>query len=63
MIKEKTIFGTQNLPVVYYLFKASQVGGLGNFATKARDDLSAQTIYITEKLKMVNIAFCIASFT
>lgn len=45
-----------------YQFKASQVGVLSNFATKAHQDLSVQTIYITEKLKMVNIAFCMASF-
>lgn len=60
--KGKNYFGTQNLPVVYYLFKASQVGVLSNFATKACEDFSVQTVYIIEKLKMVNTAFCMASF-
>lgn len=60
--KEKTWFGAQNLPVVYYPFKASQAGVLSNFAAKTHEDLSVQTTYITEKLKMVNIAFCMASF-
>jgi len=58
--KGKNCFGTRTLPVVYYLFKASQV--LSNFATKADEDLPVQTIYVTEKLKIVNTAFRMASF-
>lgn len=37
--KGKKHFGTQSLPVVHYLFKASQVGVLSNLAAKAHEDL------------------------
>lgn len=58
----KYSFGTQNLSVIYNQFKGSQVGVSSNFATKAHEDLSVQTLYVTEKLKMVNIAFFMSSF-
>lgn len=57
----KYSFGTQNLLVIYNQFKGSQVGVSSNFATKAHEDLSVQTLYVTEKLKMVNIAFFMSS--
>lgn len=58
----KYSFGTQNLSIIYSQFKGSQVGISSNFATKAHEDLSVQTLYVTQKLKMVNIAFFMSSF-
>lgn len=58
----KYSFGTQNLSIIYSQFKGSQVGISSNFATKAHEDLSIQTLYVTKKLKMVNIAFFMSSF-
>lgn len=57
----KYSFGSQNVPVIYNQFKHSQVEISNNFATKAHEDLSVQILYVTEKLKAVNISFFMAS--